>query len=92
MPLPAELLERMAARNRAAETRARWDKVFDLTATALICLLFSAAGIALILYSAHTTVGWIGRTCFWGGCALGNSGIIFTLLAAYRRGERRGDW
>jgi membrane associated rhomboid family serine protease len=92
MPLPAELLEGMAERSRAAETRARWDLRIDLTLTALACVAFSALGIALIGYALHTTDPWIGRIAFWSGLAVGNSGIIFTLLAAYRRGESRGDW
>jgi hypothetical protein len=92
MPLPADLLEGMAARSRAAEMRARWDVRIDLVLTALACMAFSATGIALIGFALHTTDEYIGRMAFWGGLAVGNSGIIFTLLAAYRRGERRGDW
>jgi hypothetical protein len=92
MPLPAELLEGMVARSQAAESRARWDLRIDLTLTALACMAFSTAGIALIGFALHTTNPWIGRICFWSGLAVGNSGILFTLLAAYRRGERRGDW
>lgn len=92
MPLPEELLEQMAARNRAAESRARWDMRTDAVLTALTCLFFSACGIAMIGFALHTTDIWMGRAFFWGGIALGNSGIIFALLAAYRRGERRGDW
>jgi hypothetical protein len=92
MPLPAGLLETMAGKSRAAESRARWDTRRDVLLTALLCLLFSAAGIALIGAALHTTDRWAGRALFWGGLALGNCGIIFTLLAAYRRGERRGDW
>lgn len=92
MPLPADLLEEMAERSRAAEMRASWDRRLDLTITAIVCLLFSAAGIACIGYALHTTDPWIGRIAFWSGLAVGNSGILFTLLAAYRRAERRGDW
>ena len=92
MPLPHELLEQIAAQSRAAESRARWDTRLDLAGTAVVCMLCSAAGIGLIGFAIHTTDVWIGRASFWGGVALGNSGVIFTLLAAYRRGERRGDW
>jgi hypothetical protein len=46
----------------------------------------------LIAWSAHTTDEVLGHAAFWGGLGLGNSGIIYTLLAAYRRGEKRGDW
>jgi hypothetical protein len=92
MPLPTKLREEMAARNEAAHLEAERDRVRDLYRTALTCLRWSALGIFLILWSAHTsslTYGWI---AFWGGLGIGNGGIIFTLLAAYRRGERRGDW
>lgn len=92
MPLPEELLEPIAARNRAAESRARWDTRTDIVLTALACMFFSASGIGMIGFALHTTDIWIGRAFFWGGIALGNCGIIYTLLAAYRRGERRGDW
>ena len=92
MPLPGELLEQMAAKARAAESRARWDTRLDLFITSLVCMSFAGAGIGLIGFAIHTTDAWVGRACFWGGLGLGNSGIIFTLLAAYRRGERRGDW
>jgi hypothetical protein len=92
MPLPADLLEGMVERSQAAESRARWDLRIDLALTALACMAFSTTGIALIGFALHTTDPWIGRICFWSGLAVGNSGILFTLLAAYRRGERRGDW
>ncbi len=92
MPLPQQLLDEMAERSRAAETRARIDSRVDLTLTALTCMLIAALGIALIGFAIHTTNQWLARVSFWSGIALGNSGIIYTLLAAYRRGERRGDW
>lgn len=92
MPLPSGLLEDMAERSRAAEMRARWDLRLDLALTALCCMAFSALGIFLIGLALHTTDQWVGRMAFWSGLAVGNSGIIYTLLAAYRRGERRGDW
>jgi hypothetical protein len=88
MPLPEELLEKVAARSRAAEERARRDTRRDVALTALACMLLSASGIALIGYAIHTTNEWVGRVCFWSGVATGNSGIIYALLAAHRR----DDW
>ena len=92
MPLPTELREKQAARRRAAHAEAERDRVRDLIRTALLCFAWSALGIFLILWSAHTTSRVHGLIAFWGGLGAGNGGIIFTLLAAYRRGERRGDW
>ena len=92
MPLPEEILDELDARHRGERDQAERDKWRDLAWTGLQCLAWSFAGIALILWSAHTTSLAYGRMAFFAGVALGNGGIIFTLLAAHRRGERRGDW
>ncbi len=68
------------------------DKRRDFVRTALLCLVWSGLGIGCILWSAHTTNSIYGRIAFFAGLAIGNGGVIFTLLAAYRRGEERGDW
>jgi hypothetical protein len=44
------------------------------------------------MWSAHTTdvkAGWI---AVWTGLLIGNGGVLFTLLRAFLRGERRGWW
>ena len=92
MPLPRELLKEMAERNRTAAEQADREKVRDYVLTALLCLFWSGLGVFLILWSAHTTNTTFGRIAFFGGIGIGNGGILFTLLAAYRRGEKRGDW
>jgi hypothetical protein len=81
----------MSARNIEAERRARSDRAASNVWTVLACLAFAALGIACIGGALHTTDVWIGRILFWGGLGMGNSGILFTLLAAYRRRENRGD-
>jgi hypothetical protein len=79
--------KRMREREEAAaETR------HDLLLTAVLCVLWSAAGIFLLLWSFHTMNAAYGRMAFYAGLAIGNGGWVFTILAAYRRGERRGDW
>src|ERR687886_2549700 len=92
VPLPKEIREEMAARYAEYAHAAERDKRRDLARTALLCLAWSALGIVSILWSAHTTSHLFGRIAFWGGVGVGNGGVIFTLLAAYRRGEKRGDW
>ncbi|HEU6451158.1 MAG TPA: hypothetical protein VFT57_07030 [Gemmatimonadaceae bacterium] len=92
MPLPPDILEELA-RKRLAESRlANRDRVQDLALTVLCCIFWAACGLACIALSAHTKVMWFGKAMFWAGLGVGNAGIMFTLLAAYRRGERRGDW
>jgi len=92
MPLPRHLLESMAERRREEAVQANRDKARDYVLTAVACFVWCAVGTFLIAWSAHTTDETLGHAAFWGGLGLGNTGIIYTLLAAYRRGEKRGDW
>ena len=91
-PKLSELREEMA--RKRAEEKVEADRLMrrELRFTALLCLLWSAAGIFLLSWSVHTTDKTLGTAAFWTGLGVGNAGIIFTLLAAYRRGEKRGDW
>jgi len=82
----------MAERRREESVQANRDKFRDYVVTALTCFAWSFLGIFLIAWSAHTTDLAMGEAAFWAGLGVGNTGIIFTLLAAYRRGEKRGDW
>ena len=88
----ARLRDEMAERARTAHERAQRDQVRDLVLTAVQCVAWVAAGLALIGWAFHTTSMTWGRIAFLGGIAIGNGGWIFTILAAYRRGEARGDW
>lgn len=92
MPLPAELLKQMATDRRESELAAGKDRRRALVQTSLACLGWMALGLALIGWSMHTTNTRYAAVAFWTGLVLGNGGIIHALLAAYRQGERRGDW
>jgi hypothetical protein len=85
-------MDEMIAKRAAEAVAAHRDKVRDLTRSALACLGWSLLGVACILWSAHTTNYTLGKAAFYGGIGIGAGGILFTLLAAYRRGEKRGDW
>ena len=92
MPLPLEIREQMARSRDESSRVADRERRRDMLVTTLQCLGWSAAGIFCIMWSAHTTDTTWGRAAFYGGLGAGNAGTIFTLLAAYRRGEKRGDW
>jgi hypothetical protein len=87
-----EVLDAMEARAARAHRDAERDRRRDLALTALACLGWSALGIVCILWSAHTTDFTLGTIAFYAGLGIGNCGMIFSLLGAYRRGEKRGDW
>lgn len=92
MPLPAHILEELG-RQRLAEQREA-DRVTrrEYVRAILRCFLWMTVGIALLSWSVHTTDLAHGLAAFWGGLIVGNGGICYTLIDAYLRGERRGDW
>jgi hypothetical protein len=87
-----ELRERMELARARAEERARGDTRRDLAWTALRCVLWCLAGLALMAWALHTTDAALGRIAFSAGIIVGNGGMLATGLRAYLRGERRGDW
>src|SRR5687767_12265720 len=92
MPLPDDFLDAMQRQRERQHEEAQRDRNRDLLWTAVQCMCWSGLGIFLILWSAHTTDYAYGMAAFFAGLGIGNGGIIFSLLAAYRRGELRGDW
>ncbi|HJU90665.1 MAG TPA: hypothetical protein VJ672_14840 [Gemmatimonadaceae bacterium] len=92
MPLPAEMLEQMRLNRQAESEQAERDRFRDFVRSGVMCLGWSILGIALILWSAHTRDSIYGWIAFFAGLGIGNGGILFTLMGAYRRGEKRGDW
>jgi hypothetical protein len=91
-PLRRELLDGMAAARRREAEAADRVRRRDLARTALECVAWCAAGLACMGWAFHTTDPVAGRAAFYVGVGAGNAGILFSLLAAWRRGERRGDW
>ena len=88
----ARLRDEMTARDRLAYEDAERDRMRDLAITSLQCMAWVLAGLALIGWAFHTTSMTWGRIAFLSGIGIGNAGWIFTILAAHRRGEQRGDW
>lgn len=88
----SELYEEIQKRGIRERQEASRETLRDLAITALACAAWALGGIACIAWSAHTSDLFAGRVAFLAGVGMGNAGVIFTLLGAYRRGERRGDW
>jgi hypothetical protein len=85
-------LDEIAARDRADAEEADRERFRDLMRSSLRCVAWGALGMFCVAWSVHTTDVAYGKMAFFAGLGAGNGGVIFTLLGAYRRGERRGDW
>ena len=92
MPLPRALLQEMGRRRAEEHVEARRVTRRDLAWTAVQCVLWGALGLLLIAWSLHMTDPVFGEAAFFAGLGIGNGGWLFSVLAAYARGEKRGDW
>ena len=92
MPIPPDIRDELARRRFDEHREAQRDTRRDHLRTALACWIWCLLGLALIALSMRLTDETIAQALFWGGLGIGNAGMIFTLLGAYRRGEKRGDW
>ena len=92
MPPLDDLIEATERRRAAGDLEAKRIMRRDLAWTALQCVCWVALGLGLIGWSLHTTDVTLGRAAFFAGLGFGNAGWLFSVLAAYVRGERRGDW
>lgn len=92
MPIRRPDYDELIARREAEHRRATSDTFRDLAKTSLQMVGWVLAGWTFIAFSVHTTNEIVGRILWWTGLAVWIPGVLFALLAAYRRGERRGDW
>jgi hypothetical protein len=92
MPTRRELYEAIGREREAAELEANRARRRDLVRAGALCVVWMLVGVYLLGWSVHTTDERYGWLAFYGGLIVGNGGMVFTLLAAYRRGEERGDW
>jgi len=92
MPLRRELLDELARKREAAEAEAERVRRRDMVRTGALCVAWMLVGLYLLGWALHSTHDTYARVAFYAGIIVGNGGIVFTLLAAYRRGEQRGDW
>ena len=92
MPIPRKKYEELIASHELAHRDARNDTFWDLLKTGGHLAFWVACGLAFLGLALHTTDASWGRIFWIGGHLVWISGVLFSLLAAYRRGEQRGDW
>ena len=89
--LQAEL-ERIARERLEAERQVSRVYRRELLRVCLECLGSSFLGLFCMAFALHTSDAGYGAIAWWGGMVVGYSGIALSLISAYIRGDRRGDW
>ena len=92
VPTPRKGYREMIERSEGEHRAAQGETVGDLVKTCGHMVFWVLAGWTLIGFSAHGTDATLGWILYWLGFAVWIPGVLFSLLAAYRRGEKRGDW
>ena len=92
MGIPRKAYDEQVARGEAEHRAAQSETYRDLALTCGHMVLWVLVGWAFIGLAVHTTSLALGKVLWWTGIGLWIPGVLFSLLAAYRRGEKRGDW
>jgi hypothetical protein len=85
-------LERIGAERLAADKEAARDARRAIWMALLACVASCAAGMGIMFFAFWTNDRELGMIFLWTGMLVGYSGMAWSLLSAYRRGEERGLW
>jgi fatty acid desaturase len=90
--MPQKFRDEQVEKHEAAHRSAQRETTRDLVRTCGHLVFWVCGGWVFIGFSAHTTDKVLGWVLYWAGFTVWIPGVLFSLLAAYRRGEKRGDW
>jgi hypothetical protein len=92
MPMPRKYLDAQIESRARSERDARRETTRDMLRAMGHIAFWVSCGLALLGLALHTDDHTVGMMFWWAGHAVWIGGVAGALLAAYRRGERRGDW
>ncbi len=92
MPINRKLYEEMQSQREAEHEAAERDRRWSLIRSGLMCLVWAFLGLVCYAFAFHTTDATMAEIYQWGAYLITYGGVSFTLLRAYRKGEKRGDW
>lgn len=92
MPISPERYEKLIAQSEIARRAARRDTLRDLLRAMGHIAFWVVCGLVLFAWAFHVTDRATGMIFWWAAHAVWIAGVAFSVLAAYRRGEKRGDW
>jgi hypothetical protein len=91
MPLPREIQEELERKRRAEHVQAERDAFWANVRTALMCVGWSAVGLACMGWGLHTSDAELGGIAWKGGMIIGYVGILVTVVRWYTKAKDRGD-
>lgn len=92
MPMPQKYRDALIESHRQSEVSARRETTRDMFRAIGHILFWVSCGLAFLGLALHATDRAVGMMFWWTGHAVWIGGVTSALLAAHRRGERRGDW
>jgi amino acid transporter len=92
VPINKRLYEEMQAKREAEHSSAERDRRRALILSGLACLAWAFLGLVVFAFAFHTTDAGMAEIYRWAAYVVTYGGVSFTLLRAYRAGEKRGDW
>ena len=91
MPLPQDIQEELERKRREEHQLAERDAFRANVRTALLCVVWSALGLAIMGWGLHTSDVELGQIAWKGGMIVGYAGILTTLIRAHSKSKERGD-
>ena len=91
MPLPPEIQEELERKRHEEHKLAERDAFRATVRSALMCVVWSAAGLAVMAFGLHTNDPELGAIAWKGGMVVGYGGIVFTLMRWHSKAKDRGD-
>lgn len=91
MPLPREIREELERKRTEEHHKAERDSFWANVRTGVMCLAWSAVGLAIMGWGLHTTDQHLGELAWRGGMIVGYAGILVTLVRWYLKAKERGD-
>jgi hypothetical protein len=92
MPMPRKYIDEQIENRSRSERDARRETARDMLRSMGHIVFWVLCGLAFLGLALHTDDHAVGMMFWWAGHAVWIGGVAGALLAAYRRGERRGDW
>jgi len=91
MPLPRHIREAQEQQRVEEHRLATRDAFWANVRTAIMCVVWTCVGLAIMAWGLHTTDKARGDVAWRGGVIVGYAGILFTVIRWHLKAKNRGD-